>query len=266
MSSSISTLKTIINNRYLIGVWVWKDLRGRYIGSAGGWLWAALFPLAIMGTYFFIFSFFLKVRVPYAPGAAGYFMFLMSALLPWGVTMEALSRSTMIFFEQAPLVQKVAFPLEVLPVYISLAALLQPLIGLAIFGVLVAIIKGLSFGCVLVIPFILFVQLIFTMGLAFSLSVVSVFLRDFVQAVPVILQIWFFASPILYPESMVPDGLKWLLTINPLASLASIYHGLFLLNEIMVWQICIFSVWALALWWLGTAVFALLKDSVSDLV
>ena len=228
MTPSISTIKTIFSNRYLIGVWVWKDLRGRYVGSAGGWLWAALFPLATMGTYFFIFSFFLKVRVPYAPGATGYFMFLMSALIPWGATTEALSRSTMIFFEQAPLVQKVAFPLEVLPVYISLAALLQPLIGLAIFGVMVAIIKGVSLGCILVLPLVLFIQIVFTMGLAFTLSSVSVFLRDFVQAVPVILQIWFFASPILYPESMVPDGLKWLLTINPLAALASIYHGLFL--------------------------------------
>ena len=170
MVSPVGCLKTIYGNRYLVSVWVWRELRSKYQGSAGGWLWAVLFPVAMMGTYFFIFSFFLKIRVPYAPGAAGYFLFLMSALLPWGATAEAITRATTIFIEQAPLVQKVAFPLEVLPTFITFAAFFQPLIGLAIFAVIAGFVKGLNFGCVLALPLVLAIQFIFTLGIVFFLS------------------------------------------------------------------------------------------------
>lgn len=245
---------------------MWRDLRLKYAGSAGGWFWALVFPAAMMGTYFFIFSFFLKIQVPYAPGPTGYFLYLMSALIPWGATAEALTRSTTIFFEQSSLVQKVAFPLDVLPVYIALVALFQALVGMVLFTVVAAFIKGLSLVCVLLIPFVILIQFIFTLGLTLAFSAVSVFVRDMVQGVPVFLQIWFFASPILYPETMIPDGLKWLISVNPLSLLAVIYHGLFLQDKVMGWQIGLFCVWALGLWWIGAAVFYFLKDSISDLV
>ncbi len=266
MLTPLSCARTILTGRYLIGVWVWKDLRSRYVGSAGGWLWAAVFPAAMMATYFFIFSFFLKVRVPYAPGATGYFLFLMSGLLPWGAMSEGLARSTTVFVDQSVLVQKVAFPLEILPAYITIASLFQPLVGLAIFAVLAAFIKGLAIGCVLLIPVVVALQFVFTMGLAFLLSGLAVFIRDIAQGVQVFLQIWFFASPILYPSSMIPEALKWSLYFNPLAMLTQLYQGLFLRDRISVYDLVGFFVWTVIVFCAGTALFGRLKDSISDLV
>ena len=266
MRTIVTSLQTIFRNRYLIGVWVWKELRGKYVGSAGGWLWAVLLPLAMMGTYFFVFSIFLRVRVPYAPGISGYFMYLMSALLPWTAMVESLGRSTNIFFEQAGLVQKVAFPLEVLPVYISVASLFQMLIGMALFSVITGVIKGLNIACLAVTPLILVLQFLFTIGLAFIISTLSVFLRDIAQGIPVFLQIWFFGSPILYPESVAPESLQWINKVNPLALMADVYHGIFLRDEIMLTSLLLFAAWALAVFSVGVIIFSHLKDSVSDLV
>jgi lipopolysaccharide transport system permease protein len=266
MPSFLDSFKTIVHNRYLVGIWVWKDLYGRYVGSAGGWLWALLFPAAMMATYFFIFSFFLRIRVPYAPGATGYFIFLMSALLPWGATAEALGRSTTVFREQAVLVQKVAFPLEVLPAYIIVVAFFQPAIGMILFTAAVALIKGISLAALLFLPAVMVVQFFFNLGLVLALSAVSVLFRDLTQGIGVLLQIWFFASPILYPVSMVPDTLQWFTRINPLAMLALIYQSLFLQGRVLVQEFFLFSLWALVLWWLGSMVFNRLRHVIPDLV
>jgi lipopolysaccharide transport system permease protein len=266
MPSFLTSFKTIIHNRYLVGVWVWKDLHGRYVGSAGGWLWALIFPAAMMATYFFIFSFFLKIRVPYAPGPTGYFVFLMSALLPWGATAEALSRSTTVFREQAILVQKVAFPLEVLPAYIIVVAFFQPLIGMLLFTVAVSLIKGISVTVVVFLPVVIVVQVFFNLGLVLGLSAIAVLFRDLTQGIGVLLQIWFFASPILYPISMVPDALQWFTLVNPLAMLALIYQNLFLQGQLLIRELVMFSIWALCLWWLGSTVFNRLRHVMPDLV
>ena len=266
MRALVTSISIILKNRYLIGVWVWKELRGKYVGSAGGWLWAVLLPLAMMGTYFFVFSIFLRVRVPYAPGISGYFMYLMSALLPWTAIAETLGRSTNIFFEQAGLVQKVAFPLEVLPAYITVAALFQPLVGMTLFVGITAVIKGLNVACLALCPVVLVFQFIFTLGFAYILSALSVFLRDIAQGVPVFLQIWFFASPILYPESVAPDTLQWINKVNPLALLSDVYHGIFLRDEIMLVSLILFALWAVVIFSVGVLIFTHLKDSVSDLV
>jgi lipopolysaccharide transport system permease protein len=163
-------------------------------------------------------------------------------------------------------VQKVAFPLEVLPAYVVVVAFFQPAIGMILFMTAVSLIKGVSLTAILFLPVVMVVQFFFNLGLVLGLSAVSVLFRDLTQGIGVFLQIWFFASPILYPVSMVPDALQWFTRVNPLAMLALIYQTLFLQGQILVQEFGVFSLWTLALWWLGSMAFNRLRHVIPDLV
>lgn len=213
----------LLAHRELLFSWTQRDLESRYRGSYLGRAWSVLNPLLSLALYTFIFSVILKVRFS-AGGHGSFALNLMCGLLPWLAFSETLIRATSVIASNQNLVKKVVFPLEVLPASLVASALFNQLIGMAILLIAVATMGGLQLTLVW-LPALLVLQMAFTLGISWLLASLGVFIRDISQAISLILNVWMYLTPIVYPASMVPDNFRWALLVNPLAFIVESYRA-----------------------------------------
>ena len=219
-------------HRQLLWQFVVREIKGRFAGSAAGILWAVMNPLATIVVYLFVFSLVLRISVSMEETGTDLFsLFFLSGLLPWLLFAEALSRSVGCLLENANLITKVVFPVELLPAGAVLSAFIINAIGLVLFLVYLAF-SGYLHLTWLVLPIVLLAQFFFTWGIASFLSAAAVFIRDIRELLGIILMVLFFATPIIYPPSMVPGNLSWLLHVNPMTLFISVIRDLVLLHKI----------------------------------
>lgn len=206
-----------------------RDLRNRYLGSFSGGLWALFQPLVQLAVYAFVFGYVLKARVPGA-NAPSYVTFLVVAMWPWIAFAEAVTRGATAIQDNASLIGKVALPrasLVLAPVLASFAihgaGFAALLIVLMLSGTGVA-----PAGLVLYAPAfaLLFV---FALGLALLLAALQVFVRDIAPALPQLLMLWMFLSPVFYArEQQLPGALSAVLDFNPYTAFAEYARYVFL--------------------------------------
>jgi ABC-type polysaccharide/polyol phosphate export permease len=202
-----------------------RDVRARYAGSGLGILWAFALPILWMVLYTAIFA--LVLRVPVESGFASFPEFLMAGLLPWMAISEGISRSSSCLIDNAAMVKKTVFPVEMLVLSVVLAAVVNEVIALAVYAVYVALLGHLSVVWLgLVVPALL-LQVLFTFGIGCLAATATAFLRDTAHAVGVALTVGFYATPIVYPASMVPLRLRPLIDANPLTTLVALYRSAF---------------------------------------
>jgi len=202
-----------------------RDIRNRYLGSFSGGLWALLQPLIQLAVYGFVFVYVFKARVPGAD-APGYVPFLALGLWPWTAFAEGLTRATTAIQDNAALIGKVALPRAVL-VFAAVASgfLIQ---GVGFCAIVIALrLSGVPVD-LLALPIALcgFIQLfILALGFAFLFSAVQVFVRDLAPALPQLLMLWMFASPIFYARSQLPDRYQGWLDFNPFTHYAEFFRA-----------------------------------------
>ncbi len=211
----------------ILRLWTRREITSRYAGSLIGVLWALLLPLGNIFLFYFVFAVILKVRVPELAFEQGYFFYLLAGLLPWMGLAEGITRAAYSLVTQEQLLQKIAFPVAVLPIAAVLASLLPQLIGMLIFIGMLALFGLLKSSIFELIP-LLFCQLAMTCGLGLLLAVLAVGFRDLLHLVPIFVQFLFYATPILYPYSMVPVPYQTWFLFNPFAVLVAGYHAAFL--------------------------------------
>jgi lipopolysaccharide transport system permease protein len=225
----------LYRHRALVRSFVKRDLQARYKGSAIGLFWSVIHPLIMLVLYTFVFSSILKVRVGISEGTEQFALFLFCGLLPWNAFAEGLHRSTGVILENANLIKRAVFPSEILPVYPVIAGIVNELIG---FGILLAalLLTGHSISPVmLLLPAILLLQVMLTTGLAWIVAGATVFIRDLGQMLGVMLTLWIFLTPIFYPPSAVPQGMRVLLMVNPMYALVEAYRSLILKGQLPAW-------------------------------
>ena len=210
----------------------------RYKQSLLGWAWAVLQPLLLM-LIFMLLASVTSSRVP--SGGVPYSLFVYSAVLPWSFFSTAVSNSTNSLVGQAPLVTKVWFPREILPLSYVTAALFDLLIAsLLLVGLMVAHRVAPSPLAVFAIPLIALIStLAFALGVA--LAAVQVRYRDVGLAVPLLLQIWMFLSPVVYPYSQVPVRYRWWYQLNPMAGLIEGFRRVTVLGQAPDWHLLMVS-------------------------
>lgn len=205
-----------------------REFRSRYMGSLLGSIWSVLNPLAMIFIYTVIFSRVMRAKLPGIDDSMAYGLFVCAGLLPWLFFVELLNRFPNIFIEQAALLKKVSFPRITLPVIALCSATINFLI---IFGLFLAflLLTGRFPGWVVLgyIP-LLIVQQMFVVGFGVMLGSVNVFFRDIGQFISVVLQFWFWFTPIVYAMSMVPEEAQNLLLFNPMARLIQAYQNIIL--------------------------------------
>jgi lipopolysaccharide transport system permease protein len=289
LSSATRLPAVLLRYRELLGAFVRRELKARIEGSILGRIWPVLQPAMLFAIYYMIF---VKVlRVPLGEGIApagtddvsrGWraTFFLITGILPWTALAESLNRGAGVVLENANLIKKIAFPSELLPVYQVVVYHVYFLVGFALLAVLELVVNGSLPPALLWFPVVLVVQMSLIAGLAMVLSAANVFVRDVMQAVPMLLTLWMFMTPVFYDISVLkgsgqvwgPQGLDlvelaWVgMAYNPMAMLLGVYRSIFSYGAIpfpvaaMV-QLSLISAVTL---WLGYAYFLRSKGRFAD--
>jgi lipopolysaccharide transport system permease protein len=260
---------TIWRNRGLIRVMTRRDVLGRYRGSFGGAVWTIFNPLLLMLTYFFVFAVVLQTRFPGDPSRSGFVLYYLAGMLPWLAFSEAVGRSATVMLDHRNFVKKLVFAVETLPVNLVAAGLVTEFFAVILFcGVLLAVRHAVP-AAVLWLPVLVVPQVLFTLGLCWFLAALGVFVRDLGQIIGFLLTIWFFATPICYPEASLPHSATLLLSKNPIYVLVSGYRAILLDPQHPapafgpLWKLWVLSV---VVFVLGHAWFYKLRKSFADLI
>jgi len=208
--------RTLFQNWGLIRSMVRRDIAARYRGSLGGALWTVLNPLLLMVTYFFVFGIVLQVRYGGDASRTGFALYFLTGMLPWLPFSEAVARAPSVVLEHRGFVKRLVFPVEVLPVNLTLAGLVTQGFALGIFLIFLAATNGSVPLTALWLPVLIVPQALLTAGLAWFLAALGVFVRDLGQVLGYLLTVWFFATPICYPEEALPASLGPFLELNPM--------------------------------------------------
>ena len=245
-------------------MWTRRDLRARYLGSTGGFAWAVVTPIFTIALYYFVFSLVLRVRIPDLPGGAGFFYYLLAGLLPWLAVAEGLQRSAASLVEQEDFIKKTAVPLAVFPGAVVVTSLFQQIIGMGLLMLLLLVTGELSYSRLYLLPLLLMAQVFAVSGLGLTLAVLTVHLRDLLQLLPMVTQLVFYMTPIVYPIAMVPEAFSWLFLLNPAFPLVDLYHAVLLgldPNPLSSWLLL---GWSAVLGLGGLFAFRCLSPSVED--
>jgi lipopolysaccharide transport system permease protein len=191
----------------------WRDMKARYAQTAIGVGWAILQPLATMMVFTLVFSMWAKMPSEGLP----YPLFVYTALLPWTFLSKSLERSSVSIVSEASLIQKVYFPRLIIPV----AAIIGGLIDFVIaFGILLGMMVWygvMPTARLVALPLFVFMILATSLAVSLWLSAVHVKYRDVAATIPLLTQLWMYASPVVYPVSLVPEQWRTLYALNPMA-------------------------------------------------
>lgn len=244
-----------------------NDLKSRYVGSFIGFFWTVLDPILELAIYTFVFSVILNVSFAQGGDAINYALFLFCGMIVWFNVQESLSRCTPVLQENAHLIHKMNFPAVILPLHVVVSGMLSQVIRtfVLMLGIVIAN-YGVSWH-VLVVPLVMFLQMMMTLGLAMILATMHVFFKDISHLVKVGLMVWMFISPIFYPPAAFPEKFKVVLVLNPIAHLVGIYQEL-ILNQRLPHEgsVIIFATFTLFSFIVGNFFFARYQGQFADLV
>lgn len=243
-----------------------QDFLSQFAASLGGILWLFITPAVQILIYYFIFTYLLPQRIDMASyGTDKFVIFLMVAMLPWFAFADAVSRSTGLLLEKAPLITKMMFPVHIVPWVGTLVPYIASSMGFFLFLVYLAWAGYLSLLW-LMIPIVFLLQLLFTLGIVALLSGLCVFLRDLQHAVTLIVQIWFFMTPIIYPISVIPPEARTWFALNPMYHFVDLYREIILRNSFPMDSFLIALVASILSLLIGGWVFMRIKHAFGDVL
>jgi lipopolysaccharide transport system permease protein len=224
------------------------------------------------------------LKAKWDPGQPAYVtaLLMLAGIVVWHSFAESLSRATNTLVENSNLIQKVVFPSEVLPAYLTISSLINMGIGLAVVVLGVAWFAytgegatavdprfaiGLGRG-LLFLPILIAVQAVFMLGMGYVFATLNMFARDTFHLIGVLLTVWMFMTPIFYPARLVGDaGLGWVLRINPMYWLIDTYRRVIVYGWFPGWsRVVAFALVALLVLYLGSTFFLAQKRRFPDLV
>lgn len=244
-----------------------RELVGRYKGSALGIAWAVLTPVVMIAIFTFIFAGIFGARFGANNSHWDYALYLFCGLLPWSMFQESLQQSASTIVAHANLVKRVVFPLEALPAAQVFAALGTQLFGTVALLIATIVVRQRLDLTALWLPVLLIPQLLFALGAAWLIASLGVFLRDITQGITLLLMAWMYLTPIIYPESIVPERLRTFINLNPFTPLVRSYRLIFLDGGAPDWRgLAYFCVVALVVFVFGYWWFARTRKSFADVV
>jgi lipopolysaccharide transport system permease protein len=263
---------TLVRNRFLLGQMAVRSFAARHAGSFLGWLWTPVSTAILFGLYVVVFSAILQIRIDglgidlARRPDVGFGVFLMTGLVPFLALNDAVLRASRVFRSHASLVQRVRFPAEVLVLGDVLGALMHHAIAVVIVVGVCAVgghlaLDGLGWLALAVLLFFLWI-----VGLSLLVSVVGAFVPDLGEVLTLLLQVLFYAAPILYPMSLIQQpALARLILLNPLTSLAGVARsGLLGAAPPPLEAVAAMAVAGVALLWCGAAALERWRATIPD--
>lgn len=261
LSSKLKLLVPLSGTRWanlnLLVVLVQRDLDARYKGSILGNLWPLLNQLTQLLIYTYVFAIVLNVKLNLrgvsSDNSFVFGLWLFAGLLPWIAFNTGLMQAATVVVSQPNLVKKVVFPLSLLPLVPVISSFLESSFGLiALVAFVVFFVSHTLYPTLLLLPLVWLPQLLLTAGLGYFAAGLTVFVRDIPQTTGVLLNLLFYATPLIYPADLIPEPFQqWVLWLNPLAVIAQMYRDLVLVGRVSHW-----GEWAVAVG-LSAVIFAL---------
>lgn len=214
-------LKDLYNYRELLKTNITKDIGGKYKNSVLGILWSFVNPLLQIMVYAFVFQIILRSNIE------NYAVYLCCGLIPWQYFSSVVLRGAATMIDNGNIIKKVYFPREILPISLVTSEGVNFLISsLIIVGFVIFSGIGLSPFIIWYIPIVI-IQYIVSIGISFIVSSITVYFRDLTHILGIIMQLMFYATPIVYAMDAVPSAFKWIVQINPMAYLIEAYRSIF---------------------------------------
>lgn len=217
----LEVFKNLYKYRELLKTNVKKEIRGKYKNSFLGILWSFLNPLLQIAVYAIVFPLILRNT------QENYVVFLCCGLIPWTFFATSITRAAFTMVENGNILKKVYFPREILPISVVTSETVNfiistiIIIGFVIFGGL-----GIS-KYIIFYPIVLLAQYLLILAIALIISSISVYIRDLQHLIGVVLQLLFYAAPIVYAPESIPEQFKWILDYNPMTYIINGYRDIF---------------------------------------
>ena len=269
-TSPLALCKSLWRNRQLIVQMTKREVVGRYKGSAMGLAWSFFNPVFMLVVYTFVFSVIFKSRWGGVSGDESKTQFavvLFVGMIVYSLFSEVLGRAPGLILSNINYVKKVVFPLEILPVIAMGAGLFHSFISLSVLLAAFALFNGYLQWTAVFTPLVLLPLVILTMGLAWMLAAIGVFLRDVGQTIGIILTVMMFLSPVFFPVTALPERFRPFMMANPLTFIIE------QAREVLIWGhtpdwigLGAYTAAALMIAWAGFALFQKTRKGFADVL
>jgi len=220
----IGLFRKLRANRNLLKNLIVRDLKHRYVGSIGGFLWSVIHPVVLLVSYTFVFSVVFPSQMGPEFGTDSFAIFILCGLLPWLLFSDTIVRNCSVISDNAPLITKTVIPAEILPISITISNLIHHLIGLVILLVVLIAYYGVHISALWIILYMVMLLLL-AQGIGWIVAGLHVFLRDTIQALHIVMLLWFYFTPILYTIDRVPENIRFWAGLNPMALIVTGYRN-----------------------------------------
>lgn len=217
----IANIRKLFSYRELIVSLTKKELKVKYRGSVLGFFWSLLNPILTMLVYTFVFSIVLR------GGIKEFAIFLICALLPFNFLSNSVNYGASSIIANSNLVNKIYFPREIIPLSIIFSNLVNFFFELAALFIVLGIMGYKFYMFLYLLPVLIFIQFFLVVGMTLLVSALNVFFRDLQHLITIIMMVWFFGTPIIYPLSMVPERFQFIIKINPMTICSAYYRNIF---------------------------------------
>ncbi len=259
----MGSLADLWSHRELLWFWTRREISVRYKQSFLGALWAILQPAALAAVFTVVFSHLARIPSEGIP----YPLFAYVALVPWTFFATSVNQGVPSLVNQMNLVTKAAFPREILPLGAIGASLVDFTFAFAVFALMALFYRVPWQSHMLWLPLLVLLQLTLAIGVALIGSALNVFYRDVRFVVPLAIQIWLYATPIVYPASLVPDRFRWVYALNPMVGVIESYRNIFLRGRAPDWpSLALGAASAAILLVFGYAFFKRVEPTFADLI
>nr|WP_246841469.1 ABC transporter permease [Chroococcidiopsis sp. TS-821] len=250
---------------------VQRDLDAKYKGSILGNLWPLLNQLSQLLIYTYVFSIVLRVRLSVQglpDNNITFGLWLFAGLLPWTAFLNGFFPAATSVIAQQNLVKKVVFPLSLLPLVPICSAFIESSLGLVVLILLVGIASQVVHSTLWLLPIVWIPQLLLTAGLGYLAAGLTVFLRDVPQTLGLIINVWFYATPIIYPASLIPEAWRgWIFWLNPMTAIVEVYRDLVLVGELRHGgELSVAAIASFVVFCFGFAVYRRLRPAFADVL
>jgi len=247
-------LLAVWSYRYFIISSIKTEFRTRFARSKLGSFWMVLHPLAQVLIYALVLSQIMSSKLPGIDNHYAYPIYLLAGMLGWSLFSDIMGRLLNIFITNADMLKKISFPKLVLPVITIGSTLINFLLMLAIMFIVFAFLGHMPYHAILWLPVLIVITIGLAVGLGLILGTLNVFIRDIGQMMAIILQFWFWLTPVVYMPSIIPEKYHWLLMTNPMTSIMMGYHNVLVYDKAPDLMILVYP----TLLALGSMLFALM--------
>ena len=226
--------------RIFLAVWAYRffiissiktEFKSRFVRSKFGGLWMVLHPLALVLIYALILSQIMTAKLPGVATQYAYPIYILSGMVGWTLFSEIFGRSLTVFIDNGNLIKKMAFPKLALPLITIGSAFVNFLLLFVMMFVVFGFLGHLPFHALHWLPLLIVLTVGLALGMGLFFGILNVFIRDIGQVMNIVLQFWFWLTPIVYMMTIVPEKYHWMFMLNPMTSITMGYQNILLYDK-----------------------------------